>query len=278
MVAYESDIHQQLTFVAAKQFSRCAQGIDGIEQPSALDTRYIVRANVAQAETNLFVRMFRWNYYNRANEENRSAMWMIDTRFHDHFDGLNRALSRDNDRRQRLRTFGRILTYLQDVTSPAHVVPVFSTRWWRLSFGDRFDRYGVDVDAIENALEGACDDLQEVAPSFDALLSATAADTIQSVRSKIDGFPTTWESYWKFADEAQDFGEYGKAGNHFGARTQFSCGGKERCLLLDNDPLYKAFALERHVTAVKATMQAMLLMQAIEVGRRRAEELPQSAE
>ena len=48
--------------MAAKQLSLCDQASgDGVM--SALDTRYIVRANVAQAESNVFIRMFRWNYY-----------------------------------------------------------------------------------------------------------------------------------------------------------------------------------------------------------------------
>jgi hypothetical protein len=275
---YESETHQQLTFVAVKQFSRCAQEFIEIDQPSALDTRYVVRANVAQAEGNFFVRMFRWNYYNRADEENRSAVWMIDTRFHDHFNGLTTDLVEDQERRQRLRTFGRILSYLQDVTSPAHVVPVFTSRWWRLSFSDRFDRFPLDVDGIESALNEFCDTLPELAPNFDALLTNTAADTIQGVRSKITGFPTTWESYWEFAKDSDEFGEYGPAGNQFGRRTRFSCGNRDKCLLLENDPLYQAFAMERHITAVKSTIHAMMLMQVLERRRANAEPLDLNAD
>jgi hypothetical protein len=273
-IAYESDIHQQLTFVAAKQFSRCAQESDNIEHLSALDTRYVVRANVAQADSNVFTRMFRWNYYNRADEGNRTAVWLIDTRFHGHFDGLSATLADEDKRQQRLRTFGRILSYVQDVTSPAHVVPVFTTRWWRLSFGDRFDRFPVDAVAVEARLEGVCEELADLAPSFDTILSAAAADTIRGVQSKIEGFPTTWESYWEFADAPDDFGEYGPAGNQFGSRTQFPCGNRERCLLLEDDPLYHAFAVDRHVAAVRATLQAMMVMQALENHRSSTNPLP----
>ena len=37
--------------------------------------------------------------------------------------------------------------------------------------------------------------------------------------------------------------------------------GETKCVLLDKDPLYDAFALERHVDAVNATMRAMLWLQ-----------------
>ena len=62
--AGESAVHQQLTFLAAKQLSRCDQTSE-LQPLSALDTRYVVRANIAQADSNVFWRMFRWNYYNR---------------------------------------------------------------------------------------------------------------------------------------------------------------------------------------------------------------------
>ena len=56
---YESAVHQQLTFLAAKQLSRCDQTSE-LQPLSALDTRYVVRANIAQADSNVFWRMFRW--------------------------------------------------------------------------------------------------------------------------------------------------------------------------------------------------------------------------
>ena len=47
---------------------------------------------------------------------------------------------------------------------------------------------------------------------------------LEQFSSKIDGFPTTWEAYWEFARDDDEFGEYGPAGNQFGARTAFACG------------------------------------------------------
>ena len=61
--------------------------------------------------------MFRWNYYNRDAAQSRAALGLIDTRFHDHFNGLNNELEQTNDRQERLKIFGRLLSYLQDVTS-----------------------------------------------------------------------------------------------------------------------------------------------------------------
>ena len=45
--------------------------------------------------------------------QSRAALGLIDTRFHDHH-GFNNELQQTNDRQQRLKVFGRLLSYLQD--------------------------------------------------------------------------------------------------------------------------------------------------------------------
>ncbi len=266
-LGYESSVHQQLTFLAAKQLSRCYQTSE-LQPLSALDTRYVVRANIAQADSNVFWRMFRWNYYNRDEARSRAALRVIDTRFHDHFNGLHEELEQTGDRQQRLKTFGRLLSYLQDVTSPPRVVPVFTSRWWRFSFFDRFDRFDVDVARLQSTLANHCPQLvaydealrsSDSEPELQQLLESTAEETIESVRAPIEGLPTQWTAFWQFG-AADEFGNYGPAGNKFGERTSFPC-GEETCLLLEDDPLYLDFAHARHTSAVMATMRAMLLMQ-----------------
>ena len=268
--SYESAVHQQLTFLAAKQLSRCDQDSE-LQTLSALDTRYVVRANAAQADRSVFWRMFRWNYYNRDAAQSRAALGLIDTRFHDHFNDLNQQLEQTDDRQERLKTFGRVLSYLQDVTSPPRVVPVFTSRWWRFSFFDRFDRFAVDVERLEREIEQSCPQMVAFADSLNAsdqrpqlqmLLETTAEATIVSVREPIKGLPAQWTSFWQFGAE-DEFGNYGPAGNKFGERTEFAC-GSEDCLLLENDPLYQDFAHDQHNAAVMVTMRAMLLMQRLD--------------
>ncbi|MEM9620063.1 MAG: hypothetical protein AAF993_00345 [Pseudomonadota bacterium] len=261
VVAYEPALHQQLTFIAARQYNRCAQDDPGLERLSALDTRYIVKANVAQADANVFVRMFRWNYYNRKDQSNRSTWGVIDTRFHDRFDNFTTAMNSDEERQRKLRNLGRIVNYLQDVTSPAQVVPVYTGRWWRFSLGDRFNRFPVDAQRVEQLIADRCDVLSASAMEYAEILQSTATMTLVAVQSQINDFPTTWEAYWKLAREDDEFGEYGRAGNQFGKRTEFHCGEDQRCLLLENDPLYRDFATARHVAAVFASMQSFHLLQ-----------------
>ena len=275
--AYERDVHQQITFMAAKQMSRCESLPDLAPDVrlSALDTRYIVKANVAQAGSNVFVRMFRWNYYNPMGDEVKPVLGMIDTRFDTHLNVLLKELSESDQRQQRLSIFGRILSYVQDVTSPAKVVPVFTGRWWRFSFSDRFDKFPVDVRRLQKALGNYCADLEpnylldkaDIATAMNTLVRRTAVETLRNVEMNIDGFPTTWASYWQPAKNEEEFGTYGTAGNNFGVRAEFACGDGEQCLLLKDDPLYQDFAQIQHLIAVRATIQAMFLMQYQEQAR-----------
>ncbi len=258
---YEPQVHQQLTFVAARAFNNCAQESEQIPRLSALDTRYIVRANVAQADANFFVRMFRWDYYNRDQQQPKAAMWLVDTRFHKRFDELMISVEQPQERQLKLRNLGRLLTHIQNVSAPAHAVPVYSGRWWRLSFSDRFNRFPVDVEALEQTIAGDCALLDAPNDTFQQILIDTADNTLAAVTDEIDGLPATWQAFWTLADKPDDFGDYGPAGNSFGDRTQFRCGDDQRCLLLQDDPLYRDFALQRHRAAVMATMRAMLRLQ-----------------
>ena len=265
-LAYTPEIHQQLTFMAARELNRCAQVDTQLQRLSALDTRYIVKANVAQADSNFFVRSFRWDYYNRQDQQGKSALWLVETRFHDAYQELAASLNAPNDRLAQLRHLGRLLNYLQKGSSPAHVVPVFTGRWWRFSMSDRFDRYPVDAAAVERSIGTGCDWLRlagedDAEQSYAGLLREVADQTLAAVAAPIEGLPTTWQAYWQLASAADEFGEYGPAGNAFGERTEFRC-ERRRCLLLQDDPLYADFARQRHVAAVLISARAMLLMQA----------------
>ena len=260
---YESDIHQKLTFVAAKQLNRCVAG-SGVPGVNALQVRLIAKANTRQADANLFVRMFRWNYYDRSGVGDRDILWVIDTRFHEHFDEVVRRIGAADRANDRYRELGRVVGYVQDVTSPPHAVPVYATRWWRLTLKDRFDRYPVDEEAVSGLVEGSCEAAMKPAADFHTVLEEAARDTFAAVQQPVTGLPVTWEIFWQAHEDPGRFGSYGPAGNNFGRGARFPCGQSERCVLLDDDPLYADFALRRHAAAVVASVRAMMIAQRIQ--------------
>ena len=257
---YDGDLHQAFTFLAAKQFNRCVE--DRVIPPlTPLQVRYIAKSSVAQADPNLFVRMFRWNYYDSKEHSDGSMLWLFKTRFHQRFEELEERLDQAEDEDDVYREFGRIVSFLQMVSSPPRAVPVYTGRFWRLSFTDRFDQFPLDEAALTTLIETECSFLDSTVSDFNQILATTGQQTIAAVAGPIQGLPVSWLVFWQPARQAGDFGVYGPAGNNFGRKTTFRCGAAKPCLLLDDDPLSEEFALHRHAAAVRATIQAMYLLQ-----------------
>ena len=260
---YDSDVHQRLTFHAAKLLNRCLEGSD-VAPLTPLQVRFIATSNMGLADTNFLVRFFRWSYYDPIADDGRRLLWLVNTRFVDHFEELAAELDTAASPSARYQALGRIVSYVQLVSSPSRALPVYAARFWRWSFGDRFDGYAVDDRVLEAAVEAqACGFLEPAPPDYRSVLQAAAADTLAAVRAPIGPLPTTWEAFWVPPSEPGEFGEYGVAGNSFGRKVTFDCTSQraERCVLLEGDPLYDAFALDRQLAAVRATARAMYRMQ-----------------
>jgi hypothetical protein len=260
--AYEPRSHQRLTFLAAKQLNRCL-GETSIPHLSPLQVRAIANSNVGLADSNFVARLFRWSYYDPLEREGHSVGWVVTTRFNDHFRQLVAELesARSDDDRQ--AALGRIVSYVQLVSAPARAIPVYAPRFWRWTFTDRFDLYPLQDAELEAQLDADCSHLAQTPESFQAILAEVAADTLRAVRGPIGPLPATWEAFWTIGDAPGEFGSYGPAGNSFGRYTEFPCGPPDihRCVLLTDDPAYVAFALSRHLAAVRGTARAMLLYQ-----------------
>lgn len=254
--AYPASTHQTMTFLAAKIFNQCAQQ-SGDVPLTAMQVRYIARATVEMADRSAFVRMFRWNYYAPPGYSGRVIGGLIDTRFNAHFSDLVNALHAGGSEVYQLEAHGAVNFYLHHVTTPQRVVPVYTNRLWRMSFSDRFDSVEPDEDRILEHLQDPCRLVGKAVPDPEHLLHALAAETRQRVREPIPGMSVSWEVFWRFAAVDGEFGDYGIAGNNFGRDVEFACGAEQRCVLLDDDPLYLDFAAARHAAAVSATLQLM---------------------
>ena len=257
---YDAKLHQQFTFLAAKQYNSCVAELGlKLEPFTPLQVRFVARANVQQSQSNLFTRLFRWNYYNRKDQSSNNWLWVVDTRFHAHFSEVQQRLRAPRSEAAGYRDLGRVANYVQTVTSPARAVPVYVGRWWRLNMTDRFDDYPLDAAVVAQRLNGNCDVMSLQDDSYADILQDVATQTLEAVRTPISGMPATWEAFWTPDTKAGNFGEYGPAGNNFGRETTFRCADAQRCVLLDDDPLYQEFAQDRHLAAVLGTIRVMRL-------------------
>lgn len=262
-LAYPEETLQTLTFTAAKAFNRCVEET-ATPRLSALQVRNLVLGNVAEGEAGVLRRATRWGYYDRAEgEEDRRWLWLVSTRLHDRFeDRAAKVLTQDGVRATlRYEDLGSVLYYLQRVTIPANVVPIFHPRPWRWPSGDRFTDYPIDEGQLSEAGEGLCEALAQTPDTltFDALLAQTAGATLDALRQPIADMQSPWYAFWELGEPGR-FGRYGEAGNRFGRAASFPC-GTDRCQLLDDDPIYAAFAAAQHRLALLATMRGILLLQ-----------------
>jgi len=258
---YIDETRQQLTFLAAKQFNQCLEGTP-LPRLTALQVRNLVRGNLSESD-GLFRQATQWRFYDRSNQSTPRVLWSVDTRMHARFDALAaETLSAAEPRElNRYENLGAVIHYLQGVTVPANVVPIFHPRPWRWPSADRFTRYPLDRDRLTAELGNVCMELLSTpqTETLDTLLDRTAAVTIANIRAPIADMTASWQVFWR-EDDPGEFGSYGPAGNSFGRYAEFPC-RSERCELLENDPIYADFALGQHRLAVVSTMRAMLTLQ-----------------
>lgn len=259
--AYRAQTLQDLTFLAAKRFNRCVEGTP-VPRLSALQVRNLVRGNLAEADSSWFRNAMRWRFYDRSEQDARRVLWSIDTRFHDRFDAVaERVLADDTPDSDRYGALGVVIHYLQAVTIPANVVPIFHPRPWRWPAGDRFSQYPLNVDEFAGELGDLCPEVLSTPgdENFQTLLDRTAAATMAAIRAPIADMDATWQTFFREGEPGQ-FGSYGAAGNSFGRAARFPCGDDE-CLLLDDDPIYREFARIQHRLALIGSMRSMLVLQ-----------------
>lgn len=264
--AYVKDSRQQITFLAAKQFNECVAGTE-LPRLTALQVRYLVQGTLSEGNPGIVGGSVNWQFYDRSNQATPHLLWAIDTRMHARFDELAEAvlaaeLEEDLKRFERL---GEVIHYLQTVTVPANVVPIYHPRRWRWNSADAFTEYPIDREALLSRLGKVCVELLATPETegFSTLLDSTAAVTIANIRAPIADMNATWQVFWR-EGEAGEFGVYGPAGNRFGDDAEFPC-RSERCRLLENDPIYAEFALRQHRLAVISSMRAMLVLQRFRV-------------
>lgn len=265
---YEPEIHREITYLAAKVLTRClADAPAGVGDTPAeplftpLEIRAVANAGARHAGGGSWGRPFRWQYYDPLDRPGGVIDWVVSTRFNPEFAGDMARLARQPVRERALNVLGRVVGHIQLVTSPARTLPVFAPRFWRGSLGDRFDEYPLQATALESRLDANCEALERLPPDLPALLAATAEETRRAIDTPVGRFPATWADFWSPPTAPGEFGSYGPAGNNFGRYVEFPCGPNtiNRCVLITDDPAYTTFAEARHMAAVRATAQALLL-------------------
>ncbi len=248
-LAYHLDDHKRIALESVAEINRCYPGLIDHAQS------YILWASDLDEDTNLFRKDFLYSHF--FNPFKHLNMWRYDSSVR--ISRLESALRKDGaagnfDGFLVYAHLGHAIHHLQDMTVPAHVVPV--EHWLH----DGFEVYAFNGD-ISSGL--TCDELKKahVEPDLNSLLVSVAKKTLSQVAAlnvKIlrNGEPEilSGTAFWQQSTN-NDFGQYGVLGNHFGQDT-FTVGGVTYTVP-HAQAIYSQFKQQQMKAAVRASVLAL---------------------
>jgi hypothetical protein len=211
--AYHLSDHSTLTMDAINEFNHC---FPGIINSSDAD---ILRSSNLNEDLNLFRKEFIYSHY--YNPTKKLQMWRKDSM--ERVTDLQNNLSQPTNDGMTLRSdilvrIGHIIHHIQDMTVPAHVIPITHAN------NDGFEIFSVqgpissDLSCtdIETLSEGDSEKiLLETASMTMIELNAFTAIAIKKGTVENDSVVLGGVDFW-IAAENQSFGSYGVLGNSYG--------------------------------------------------------------
>jgi len=300
-LAYEPNLHSQLSAEALRQYQQCnpsdawsVKYRDLFVQYSKLEDSILHNPNRGR----------QWHFYSPKGDLGLSesgAQISLNTRFYELLDAADRMLKnpflQEFEFKKLYETMGRLSHYVQDVTVPANVIPIYHWSGQR----DRFQSYSFKPATASGVFEqnrdSICKAVLQEGAQLETLLAETARQTLVAAEkeslSVIVGKTQqvfTWSLFWSehhqcHQREKEKFKDYGLFGNRFGL-TQM----KDRCDPDDGpSPIlqfcketeckvtksqYDEFSSRRHMAAITAT-QKLLFYLHTKIRQRLEKQVPQ---
>jgi hypothetical protein len=144
---------------------------------------------------NMWIRGTNWHFYNRGNQYEvdiaSPVVKVLDRVFTARITDFDRTIGKivdASDHKNIYNKAGRVLHYIQDMSVPSHVVPVFHYKFLGAGVIDKVDGYKLsenEMCEVEATIEFDCK-----AESHDAdypyrLLDASAGDTLDAIKGKV---------------------------------------------------------------------------------------------
>jgi hypothetical protein len=265
----KTEHHQKITKKAIAEFKKYQK------QKLAEEIEKIIVAGCVGEDKVLST--FRWrNWHFLHPKEELGKKWFImNQSMLPRFCGLDKRLHRlikeyketnSEAKRKKLlkeiyRQIGRIIHYLQDVSVPAHVVPIYHGP----GSPDKFDGYEYEYGPECEEGEKSVDLEMEKGLTLKRLLRKSACATVKSIGEGNTFYITkdgkevlvTWEVFWS-KPRSEGFSEYGILKNNFGVSRIRDDKGHE---YLVEDNVYKRFFGKQYRQAINTTIKALLYLQ-----------------
>lgn len=249
--AYSIPSHRLLTRTAAIEYNICAASTN-LKPVTSAQIRRIISGNIGE-DFDYSVKAFNWHYYHPAKELGAADFGFGSASLTPHFKRLEASILRGPDAYK----LGRLIHYVQDLTVPVHVAPIYHSI-------DSFDVYSTKSIPPPLPTSAECAllfDPENLRKSYFNILDEVARETIKRMGEKFsfaeggESKEISWkEAFWNIRGGKHNFGKYGSFGNHFG---DLQIGDRHI-----SAEVYEAFARRQFDLAVKATVIFLAKFQA----------------
>lgn len=221
---YNSDNHRIITERAVKYLNEKFPGF--VTEDEA---RQLLKGNISEERFGLkwLNRPFRQHFYNPEKDENLRRKWKS---INKHFNSISTKLQDKKSSRRFFYSLGEVIHYIQDMTNPAHVVPVYHGG---CCMKDKFDEQ--NLSNVPPPMTSISVNRDFYKPFDKSILGPVASETLNRLKIEFDVRRTRkvndhevsdvivadWSYFWK-ADDDGWFGEYGSLGHPNGKPGGFS--------------------------------------------------------
>jgi hypothetical protein len=203
--------HVLITRQTLQEFEKCYPGLLRDDEPF-----FLLSSNLDE-DLNVIRKDLVYSHFYNPNKKLEMFRYDSSVRIQD----LAKELATQKNSMQLFIDLGHVLHHVQDMASPAHVVPVFHGP------SDTFEVY--ELKSHRFATQLSCRQLEELAlqtQNLPTLLKKAAQDSLQVLAQlsvplqRIDAagsttYPVYGNSFWQVTP-GNDFGVYGPLGRHFG--------------------------------------------------------------
>lgn len=277
--AISKEKHKLITNEAVEVYAQCIKEL-GVKDTLAAGLNLIAEASKSEDESRFFQRYFNWHFYDAYKDDTEHSMGRaltgprksLHSIYNKRIDSLVESLVNKNNN-DIYEYSGRLVHFIQDMTVPAHVAPIYHYKFLWMGNPDYFDSMPEWGTAKYIKPEKLCSIDISVIPNLKVyaknILDKTAKNTRDNILEKIP-VPTghdldgkTWEEFWTLRNHKNDnadsysgikygFAPYGNQGmNGF---KKFCENDKEVCL---------GFFQKSFNTAITSTVKFLLSINAI---------------
>lgn len=255
--AYSVSTHKNITSIAISEYNRCVDLLgpeQTIKKYSKIEEELMINSNLYE-DINLAIKARNWHFYNPNKNLGTGTLGLGHASMNERFK-YNERLLKDSSGWGKLRYVGALSHYIQDVTNPAHVVPVYHED------DDGFDQFDHSKAWLKVFTKEQCQALF----SFKAIqpfevLDLYARDTLQAIKEPVQirrngNIETTswdnafWSDLFTSDSKQENFGSYGFLGNAFG-KTKLSVGNDS---IEVRESAYFNFSQQQVQKAIDATI------------------------